>query len=352
MNRLQWKWITNYLYSNLISVTVTALLIVLLIPELLETTPASIWWKVGAAAVTAAIAVGLVCGFRFSRNLRRRLAEAGVATRMLTYGHLDYRLPFTDDPEMGEIARAFNDMADRLERQISASQRLADQNEQLIQQARTHAVSEERQRLARELHDAVSQQLFAISMTAASAVRTIDKDLDKTRSLIEAIEQSSSRAQSEMRALLLQLRPSTLQEENLQQAIQQLADELEQKQIVEFRVRCEIQPLPSSVENHLYRVVQEAVSNILRHAEASTITLTLLEDEDRRRVSMTIEDDGVGFNETQISRASYGMASIRERVALLGGSVDWISYPGRGTRLELRVPLTKGHIQEGRGTPT
>lgn len=349
MSRLQWRWIANYLYSSLITVTLAGFVLILLIPELLETVPSSVWWKIGAAALTAAGATGLICGFRFSRNLRRRLSEAGVATRMLAYGHLDHRLPFTDDPEMGEIATAFNEMADRLEQQISASQRLADQNEQLVQQARTHAVSEERQRLARELHDAVSQQLFAISMTAASAARTIDRDHEKTRSLIDTIEQSSSRAQSEMRALLLQLRPSTLQEEDLQQAIRQLADELEQKQIVDFRVRCETQTLPPSVENHLYRIVQEAVSNILRHAEAATISLTLLEDTDKRRIAMTIEDDGIGFNETQVSRASYGMASIRERVGLLGGSVEWISYPGKGTRLEIRIPLTAGQSQEKGG---
>ena len=130
---------------------------------------------------------------------------------------------------MGDIASAFNEMADRIDAQVKSLQKLAEQNIEFIKETKMAAITEERQRLARDLHDAVSQHLFAIALTSATALKTIRTHPDRCSELIHNIEHSASKAQAEMRALLLQLRPTTLQEERLVDAIYSLTKELEAK---------------------------------------------------------------------------------------------------------------------------
>ena len=166
----RWKWIVYHLISNLIAVIGTGLGVSLLLPYVFND-PLSFTQVIQMSLVGLAVCVltGVVSGFRFSRNIRNRLEEISVGARNLAYGNLRYRLPFTGDTEVGDIALAFNEMAERLEIQVLALQQLAEENEQLIRETKVAAVSEERQRLARDLHDAISQQLFAISMMAATA---------------------------------------------------------------------------------------------------------------------------------------------------------------------------------------
>src|SRR5690606_32879039 len=120
----------------------------------------------------------------------------------LEKGSLIHHIPEMGEDEFGRLRDQFVRIGKKWEEQVSSLQRLSTDNAKLAEQARFSAVTEERQRLARELHDAVSQQLFAISMTATAAGRTIDQDIDKTKRQIALIEEMSSVAQSEMRALL------------------------------------------------------------------------------------------------------------------------------------------------------
>ncbi len=340
MSKLRWKWIGYHIYSNILTLAFIAVVLYLVIPsETLQT----VSWSTAltAFAVTAAgsIVLGIGCGFNFTRNIRSRLEEVSVGAKNLAYGNLKYRLPFTEDKEVGDIALAFNDMANRLETQVAVLQKLAEENEELIQKTKSTAVTEERQRLARELHDAVSQQLFAISMTAATASRLIERKPEKCATMISNIEESAGKAQAEMRALLLQLRPVTLENQKLTDAITSLAQELETKQNMGIELHLEDAELPSTVENQLYRVVQEGLSNVLRHAEASQVQIRLSVS-DAHRVQLRIEDNGKGFDTNQTAgQTSYGLQSIRERIASLGGTVDWLSVPGQGTRLEVRLPI-------------
>lgn len=336
-------WMVYYAYSNIAAIVVAAGLIVLLV--LPADLTASITPHQIALMCVIIIAVsltsGAISGLRFTRNLRHRLEEISIGTRSLAYGDLQHRLPFTDDPELGDIARAFNDMAERLENQVAALQKVSEENEKLIQQTRLAAVSEERQRLARELHDAVSQQLFAISMMAATAAKIALEKPEQCASLVANISESASRAQSEMRALLLQLRPVTLEDQRFGEALTSLVYELESKQVIECELEIDDIDLPKHIENQLYRIAQEGLSNVLRHAEARKVRITLSVSENHTRLLFIIEDDGKGFREEDVSKTTIGLKSIRERTELIGGTVNWVSIPSKGTRMEVRVPLVK-----------
>ncbi len=347
MTNLRWKWISFHIYSNL-----TALIFILMLLAFMfwsQITQLSIDQIIYFIFVglTGSVFLGLMCGFKFSKNMRNRLEEITIGAKSLAYGNLTYRLPFTDDKEIGDIALSFNEMARRIEEQVAALQKLNAENEELLLKARSTAVTEERQRLARDLHDAVSQQLFAISMTAATTARIMQKNPAKSQKLVENIEQSAAKAQAEMRALLLQLRPATLENQPLKEAVVALAQELEAKQTIRCELHLDLLDLPANIENQIYRVLQEGLSNVLRHSEATTVTIKLSQAKNSERVQLIIEDNGKGFSKEQLPQTSYGIKTIKERIHELGGTVDWLSYPGQGTRLEVHVPIMNNTREDG-----
>ncbi|REK75617.1 sensor histidine kinase [Paenibacillus paeoniae] len=212
---------------------------------------------------------------------------------------------------------------------------------QWTEKVRFTAVLEERQRLARELHDAVSQQLFAISMTATAVSRTIERDWERAKRQVQLIEEMAAVAQSEMRALLLHLRPVHLDGKNLGQALTTLVEELKQKVPMEIILEVdESIMLRPQAEDHLFRIAQEALSNTLRHSKADSMRIRLLRLDNKTH--MTLQDNGVGFDLEAKKQTSYGLLTMEERVNELGGSLQVISQPGEGTTIHLWVPMD-GH---------
>ena len=212
------------------------------------------------------------------------------------------------------------------------------------EQVRFSAVIEERQRLARELHDAVSQQLFAISMTATAVSRTLEKDWERAKRQVQLIEEMASVAQSEMRALLLHLRPVHLDGKNLAQALRSLVDELKLK--VPMQITLEVDEtinIASEAEDHLFRIAQEALSNSLRHSKADHLDIFLQRHGGNAR--LTIRDNGTGFDLEAKKQTSYGLLTMDERVNVLGGTMKLITSPGQGVIIDIWIPLV-GH--EGR----
>jgi NarL family two-component system sensor histidine kinase LiaS len=200
------------------------------------------------------------------------------------------------------------------------------------------AVIEERQRLARELHDAVSQQLFAISMTATAVSRTIERDWERARRQVHLIEEMAAVAQSEMRALLLHLRPVHLDGKTLAQALNALVDELKQK--IPMDILLEVDEsivLRPEAEDHLFRIVQEALSNTLRHAKADRMEIVLKRED--KELFMMLRDTGIGFDLEAKKQTSYGLLTMEERVVELGGTMTMASRPGEGTVIKIRLPL-------------
>jgi len=246
--------------------------------------------------------------------------------------------------EIGRLARQLERLRRKWEDQVTSLQRLTASLAEMETRARMNAALEERQRLARELHDSVSQQLFAISMTATAVRRTLDQDFERARRQVELIEEMAAAAQSEMRALLLHLRPVQLAGKPLALAVRELVEEMRAKVPMEIVLQIdEDLPLNRGVENHLFRLVQEAMSNTFRHARASRMEISLKRRGDA--VQLLVQDNGVGFDPQAKRQTSYGLTNMEERASELGGSVRITSAPGKGTRVDIRIPLVRGEAQ-------
>lgn len=297
-------------------------------------------------ALFFASVIGLVAGYIVGNLLKKRLNVLWEASMNLGRGILSYRVPELGVDELGEIGWQFNRLASKWEEQVASLQRLSNHNAALGEQLKTAAVVEERHRLARELHDAVSQQLFAIAMTTAAIKRMIEKNPERAAQQIELVEEMAAGAQAEMRALLLHLRPATLQDKPLREAICELLEELLRKNTLAITWEIEeVSNLPSGIEDHLFRILQEALSNTLRHARANAINVKLFTLQGQ--VRLRISDDGVGFDLDGEKMTSYGLQSIRERVSEVGGALDIYSAVGKGTQIEVRIPLMMENDPKG-----
>ncbi|MHC5247739.1 sensor histidine kinase [Enterococcus sp. LJL90] len=200
-------------------------------------------------------------------------------------------------------------------------------------------LEQERHRLARELHDSVSQQLFAAMMllSALNEIANQDENLAPLRKQLDTVTSIINSSQSEMRALLLHLRPVSLEGKSLKQGIEQLLKELQTKIQIELKWDAEEVKLSANIEDQLFRVVQELLSNTLRHSKAKELEVYL--HRIGPNVLLRVVDDGVGFDVTESRAGSYGLNNIRERVAGVGGTVKIISFKNQGTSVEIKVPI-------------
>lgn len=307
-------------------------------------------WVIQSVAIAVALPIGtlmgLIASYIYGNLLKKRISVLWEAAMKLGRGMLSYRVPELGVDEIGELGWQLNRLASQWEEQVASLQRLSNHNAALADKLRQAAVTEERQRLARELHDAVSQQLFAIAMTTAALKRLIEKNPQRAAQQIELVEEMAAAAQAEMRALLLHLRPATLQNKSLKEAILELLDELTRKNTMEITWEIEaVEGLPSGIEDHLFRILQESLSNTLRHARATQIAVKLFTLQEQVRLRVT--DDGVGFDPDGEKVTSYGLRSMQERVTEVGGSMEIYSAIGKGTQIEVRIPLMSQTEREG-----
>ena len=200
---------------------------------------------------------------------------------------------------------------------------------------------EERNRLAREIHDTLAQGLTGITLQLESAEALLNRDGERQR-LQQSIEKALNLARAnleEARRSVLNLRTSPLEGRTLTQALANLVQtiQVEHGLSIEFRRRNADQPLPARIEAGLYRIAQEAITNIVQHAhtERATLTLEILPSQ----VKLVIEDQGLGFDPAEIPARRFGLIGLTERARLLGGQLHIESSPGEGTRLEVTVPL-------------
>jgi NarL family two-component system sensor histidine kinase LiaS len=140
-----------------------------------------------------------------------------------------------------------------------------------------------------------------------------------------------------MRALLLHLRPVALKNKTLQEGIEELLIELSQKVEMDIKWKTEAFPLDKGVEDHLFRILQESISNTLRHAKASKLEVLMVKRDDL--VILRIVDDGIGFDVNEMKAGSYGMQNMHERAVEVGGTLKVVSVKNQGTRLEVKVPV-------------
>lgn len=282
--------------------------------------------------------IGAIFGYIMGNRMKKRLDQLEEASMAFERGNFSYRVPELGADEIGVVGKRLNIMSKRVEEQIASLQRLSTERAEWSETLKQATITEERQRLARELHDAVSQQLFAISMMTSAVQHNITGNSDKAARQMAMIEEMAGIAQSEMRALLLHLRPAHLEGKRLKEGVDDLMHELQQKH--DLSITWDIQEmhhLTKGVEDHLFRIIQEAISNALRHAKASSLQVKMSVVSDQ--VRLRVEDDGVGFNPEIEKHASYGMRTMNERVNEIGGVLEIITLPNKGTQIDVKVPL-------------
>jgi signal transduction histidine kinase len=199
----------------------------------------------------------------------------------------------------------------------------------------------ERQRIARELHDETGQSLTAIGMGLRGASSTIQHDPEKAAHTLRQLEGLTAASLSELRRIIADLRPSHLDDLGLAAALRWYANEVETRTGLHIQVETsgEARPLPSELTTTLFRITQEALNNVVRHAQASKAMVRLCYCPEGVRIE--VEDDGQGFNPDHIdrwNRSSFGLLGMSERAALIGGSVQIDSRPGKGTKVLVGIP--------------
>ena len=285
----------------------------------------------GTFLIIAVIAlIGLVTGALISANLRGRIVRIAAAAE--TWSRGDFSSPVRDrsNDELGQLARDLNRMAEQIQTLLASRQALA--------------VVEERNRLARDLHDTVKQHVFANALLVRAARKQLDRDPDAARARLEEAEQLAEQTQQELINLIGALRPAALADKGLMGMLRAYAEEWSQRTGITVDLRAQGERLtPLDVEEAYYRVAQEALTNVARHSGASHVEIQLAWTDET--LEMTVRDDGQGFVVEESAGKGLGLASMRERVEALGGALT-ISSGASGTCLEARTPLAGAIAQE------
>jgi nitrate/nitrite-specific signal transduction histidine kinase len=217
---------------------------------------------------------------------------------------------------------------------------IAIENARLYEQAERAATLEERQRLARELHDAITQSLYSLVLLSEAGRRYASMgNLEQVEHHLNRLGESAQQALKEMRLLVYDLRPLALQDIGLEGALRQRLDAVEKRAGIQARlVVNEPLDLPGKVEEELYRIAQEALNNALRHAHATVTAVEILRAVGS--LELEVRDNGVGFDPTLLQGGGIGMQSMRERVLNLGGELEIDSKPGKGAIVRIKLPLS------------
>jgi PAS domain S-box-containing protein len=212
------------------------------------------------------------------------------------------------------------------------------ENARLYEEAQGKAVLEERQRLARELHDSVSQVLYSIALNAASAAALRSRDPERAAALERDVHDLARVGLAEMRALIFELRPESLEQEGLVSALHKQAEAAQARHGFGVHINAVEEPtVPLAAKAALYRIAQEALQNVAKHADAQTVELTL--EQTTAELVLRIEDDGRGFNPKRSFPGHLGLESMHERMAAVGGDLEIRSSRGRGTTVYARLSL-------------
>ncbi|MEH1129166.1 GAF domain-containing sensor histidine kinase [Micromonospora sp. CPCC 206061] len=257
-------------------------------------------------------------------------------------------MPIADGDEiLGEIFLAnkqapggFTAEDEELLRLLAGHAAIAIVNARLYERSRELSIMEERNRLARELHDAVTQKLFSLRLTAEAAATVVERDAARAAVQLATVRQLAAEAVEELRAVLIGLRPIDLAGDGLEAALRKQADLLDR--VHEAGVTFTGAPVPrltAAREETVYRIAQEALHNALRHGEPSHVSVGLATRDGR--VVLTVTDDGRGFDQAARAQAArrLGLTSMRERASAAGGSLRVTSAPGAGTTVRLEVPI-------------
>jgi two-component system, NarL family, sensor histidine kinase UhpB len=303
----------------------------------------------GFAGLGAALSLGI--NYLVLRRALRPLSDLTRAVDRIEEDPAEARLPSVagDDPELARLRTALNTMLDRL----AAHAATIEANRQSLRTLSLQVISaqeDERKRIARELHDETSQSLASLLISLERIDAVIPDDLPHLKERLRAARSLTTRAIDDLRTLVADLRPLVLDDLGLAPAIRWYASDRLEPEGIDVTVDADpdLPRLPTHIETAVFRIAQEAISNVLNHADAGQVRVRLSHG---NGLELEIEDDGVGFDSTRLvppdSRQHMGLFGIRERAAALGGEARVESTPGEGTRVSVMIPLeTPGAVGE------
>ena len=283
-------------------------------------------WTTGSIALLAVV-LAIVIGTLLIHTIVRPLSELGETAGRIADGELELTARVGRDDEIGKLALSFNRMTGSL---------------------RELAASNERQRLARDLHDAVSQTLFSVSIIAEVLPRIYEKDAEQGKARLEELRQLTRGALAEMRMLLLELRPASMADTSLTDLLRQLSEAV----IGRARIPVDVQltasvEAPAEVRLALYRIAQEAMNNVAKHSGATQAALRLSDwppdagpdaaapdaapgEGEGRGLELRVQDDGRGFDVDTAGSGRLGLVIMAERAESVGAHLEIHSQPGAG----------------------
>lgn len=237
-----------------------------------------------------------------------------------------------------EGASVFSEGDQHLIEMLAAHAAIAIENARLYERSRELSVVEERNRLARELHDSVTQTLFSVTLTAEAAATLVDRDRQQAKAQIQKLQELAQHAVQEMRALIFELRSAELEEDGLVATLRKHVDVLRnvRRREIDVVIHGERRLRPE-LERELFRIAQEALNNALRHSDAERICVELVMPDGC--VSLTVRDDGVGFDpaDARLRSKRLGLTSMEERAHAIGGRLRIDSRPDGGTCISLEL---------------
>ena len=250
-------------------------------------------------------------------NLKRLLAGKEV-------------IPFADP----DLDASFKSLSGKLNLLTEAVQKA--ENKSLVKEEAI--IEKERKRIARDLHDTVSQELFAAHMILSGvSQQALKLDREKMQTQLQSVVAILETAQKDLRVLLLHLRPVELEDKSLVEGIQILLKELEDKSDLKVSLKQNVTKLPKKIEEHIFRIIQELISNTLRHAQASCLDVYLYQTD--VELQLKVVDNGIGFQLGSFDDLSYGLRNIKERVEDMAGTVQLLTAPKQGLAVDIRIPL-------------
>lgn len=322
-----------------------------------------------ASSASAAL-LGLAFGILLTRMITRPLLQLQQGAEAIGSGNLDVRVKVTANDEVGRLGEAFNRMAEQLrESYLTLEQKVAQRTAELARinreleeahRARQEllakvisAQEEERRRIARELHDEASQAIATLVVNLEFLENTLPEKEAQVAERLRRLRGIASQTLDEIHKIIFDLRPRVLDDLGLVPAVSgYLESHLAPLHIAyDLDVHGLDRRLPATVETAVFRIIQEAITNVIKHAQAGHVRVVL--DFDGSLLVVFVEDDGRGFETSEVlgpgaSRKGMGLLGMRERAALLGGAFNIYSRPGGGTRLYVEIPVqaeVKAHVR-------
>ena len=233
-----------------------------------------------------------------------------------------------------DLDASFKSLSGKLNLLTEAVQKA--ENQSLVKEE--EIIEKERKRIARDLHDTVSQELFAAHMILSGvSQQALKLDREKMQIQLQSVAAILETAQKDLRVLLLHLRPVELEDKSLVEGIQILLKELEDKSDLKVSLKQNVSKLPKKIEEHIFRIIQELISNTLRHAQASCLDVYLYQTD--VELQLKVVDNGIGFQLGSLDDLSYGLRNIKERVEDMAGTVQLLTAPKQGLAVDIRIPL-------------